>query len=128
MKNEMASVQTQLEKVRQLSLEKEIVLKEDNTKLGQKFDDLTIRYEVLLEERTGLEKLYNSEEYYAMQRKNPFQYFLDERTELVREAKESRENLRQQSEELSRLRLQFDESESIIHSLQEQVNYIHVII
>ena len=122
MKNDMGSVQDQLEKVRQLSSEKEHVLKEENAKLRQKMDDLTLRYEVLLEERIVLEKLYSSgEDCAATQRNSPFQYFLEERTELVREANEGRDKMRKQSVELSELRLQFDESESTIHSLQEQV-------
>ncbi len=122
MKDEMASVQNNFAKVRELSSEKEHVIEEENAKLHGELHDLTIRYEALLEERTELEQLYTRESgQLGICESNPFRYFLEERADLVMEASKSKEDLKQVSTELTQMKLQYDESESMVCSLQEQV-------
>ena len=122
MKDEIASVQNNFAKVRELSSEKEHAMTGENIKLRKQVKDLTSRNDMLLQERVELEQLYSLQVGSScVLPSNPFRYFLEERTDLVKKANMSNEDLKKVNEELSRMKSEFDESETTVQSLEKEV-------
>lgn len=122
MKDEMASVQNNFAKVRELSSEKELAMTQENAKLRKQVKELTTKNEELLQERLELEQLYHLEVGSSgVTPSDPFRYFLEERNDLIRVTNKSNENLKSMTEDLSRVKSEFDESEATVQSLQKQV-------